>query len=228
MDNNTTTNIAPSTVYCTDCGCFKASEPFAGRQEQYKTCRTCRNYKSDGDKPITDDLLVTLDEALELIPPRYDDDEITEINWDHASIDYSITAYIRLDQEMLDLDDQHLITRIRASIEARDGYHYYQYFTPATQLKFGSTFFCCCSQSSESQRQVPDDRRRRIQTRMEAFSCNGSINGMIDRPNGYVCITIEHSTWHRAAPHAINNNVDEDIRGISAKNVLRRMRKTCV
>ena len=139
-------------------------------------------------------MVVTLDEALELMPSRYDDDEITD----------SITAYIRL--------DQHLVIRIHASIEARDVYHYYQYFTPGTQLKFGNTFVCCCSQSSESQRQVPDDRRRRIYTRMEVFSCNGSINGMIDKPNGYVRITIEHSTRHRAAPHAINNNVDEDIR----------------
>ena len=212
MDNNTTTSIPPANVYCTGCRSFKAIELFTGRQRQYKTCRTCRNRKSDVGKPIADHLLITLEEALELIPSRYDDDEITEINRDHASIDYSITAYIRLEHEMLNLDDQHLVTRIRASIEARDGYHYYQYFTTGPQLKFDSTFVCCCSQSSESQRQVPDDRCRRIFTRIETFSCNGSINGMIDRANGYVRITIEHSTGNRAAPNAMNKNVDEDIR----------------
>ncbi|KAG2214782.1 hypothetical protein INT45_011563 [Circinella minor] len=211
MDNNTATNITPATTYCTGCHCFKPTELFAGRQRQYKTCKTCRNRRSDVGKPIADDLLITLEEALEMIPSRYDDDEITETNREDASIDYSITAYIRLDQEMLDMDDQHLVTHIRTSIEARDGYHYYHYFMAATHLKFGSTFICCCSQSSESQRQVPDNRRRRIHTRMETFSCNGYINGMIDRPNSYVRITIEHSTGHRAAPSATNNNVDREL-----------------
>ncbi|KAG2216792.1 hypothetical protein INT45_009679 [Circinella minor] len=95
---------------------------------------------------------------------------------------------------MLDMDDQHSVTHICTNIEARDGYHYYHYFMAATHLKFGSTFICCCSQSSESQRQVPDNRRRRIHTRMETFSYNGYINGIIDRPNSYVRITIKHST----------------------------------
>ncbi|KAG2221941.1 hypothetical protein INT45_013277 [Circinella minor] len=46
---------------------------------------------------------------------------------------------------------------------------------------------------------------------METFSCNGYVNGMIDRLNCYVRVTIEHSTGHRAAPSATNNNVDCEI-----------------
>ncbi|KAG2221940.1 hypothetical protein INT45_013276 [Circinella minor] len=123
MDNNTATNITPATTYCISCHCFKPTELFAGRQRQYKTCKMCQNRRSDVGKPITDDLLVTLEEALEMISCHYDDDEIAETNRDDASIDYSITTYIRLDQEML--DNQHLVTHICTSIEAHDGYHYY-------------------------------------------------------------------------------------------------------
>ena len=154
---------------------------------------------------VKDNTASYIGKTLELIPSRYDDDEVTDISRIRASIDHSITAYIRLDQEMLDLDDKRLVIRIPASIEARDGYHYYQYVTPGTQLKSASTFVYCCPQSSESQRQVPYDRCRHIHTWMEAFICSGSINGMVDRPNGYVRITNEHLTGHRTAPHAIND-----------------------
>ncbi|KAG2208191.1 hypothetical protein INT45_000721 [Circinella minor] len=79
-DNNGDPVICAATTYCTGCHCFKPTELFAGRQRQYKTCKTCRNHRSDVGKPIADDLLVTLEEALEMIPSRYDDDEITETN----------------------------------------------------------------------------------------------------------------------------------------------------
>ena len=204
MDNNTATSTTQATTYCTGCHCFKPTELFAGRQRQYKTCKTCRSRRSNVGKPIAHDLLATLKETVNLIPSRYDNDETAEINRDDASIEYSFSAYIRLDQEMLDMDDQQLVTRIRASIEARDGYHYYQYFTPNTQLKFGSTFVCCCSQSSETQRQVPEDRLKRRHTRMETFNCNGTIHGMIDRPNRFVRVTIKHPTGHCAAPNTRN------------------------
>ena len=82
------------------------------------------------------------EEAMRSITSRYDESKIAEIDRGYTSNNYSITAYIRFNQEMLDFDDQQLVTRIHTGSEARDGYHYYQYFTPGTQLKFGSTFVC--------------------------------------------------------------------------------------
>ncbi|KAI9274602.1 hypothetical protein BDA99DRAFT_556013 [Phascolomyces articulosus] len=69
---------------------------------------------------------------------------------------------------MAAMDDEQLLTDIRIRVEGRDGYHYNQYFTKDTRLKYGNSFICACSQDYDTQRQVVDDRRKRICTRMGA------------------------------------------------------------
>ncbi|KAI9243340.1 hypothetical protein BDA99DRAFT_530641 [Phascolomyces articulosus] len=218
---NATTTNTQTVKRCSDCNCTRPIEFFCGKRDFYKTCITCRNRRSDVGKAIPNEMLITLDEAIELIPSRYDDDEGTVIDRDSASINYSVDVYIRIDENMAAMDDEQLLTDIRTRVEGRDGYHYYQYFTKDTRLKYGNSFICACSQDYDTQRQVVDDRRKRICTRMDVSLCGGFIKGLIERRFEYVHLTIEHSIGHRAAPDSVNNDVDEDIRVYIQQNCTR-------
>ena len=226
MNPTTITNNSTSR-FCSDCKCIRSIELFCGKRDFYKTCITCRNKNSDVGKAIPAELLITMSEAIELIPSRYDDDEGLEMEGNRAvtrddrSISYSVDAYISFDDSMRAMDDRELLTHIRTRVQERDGYHYYQNFTNNTRLKYGNSFVCHCSQDADMQQQVLDNYRKRIRTRIETYNCGGFIRGLIERRFEYIHINIEHSTGHRAAPVIIDNTVDENIRIYIQQNCAR-------
>ncbi|KAI7849552.1 hypothetical protein BDC45DRAFT_609476 [Circinella umbellata] len=73
--NITTAASTSASIYFSDCECIRSIELFCGKRDFYKTCITCRNINSDVGKAISAVLLITLNEAIKLIPSRYDDDE---------------------------------------------------------------------------------------------------------------------------------------------------------
>ncbi|KAI9274700.1 hypothetical protein BDA99DRAFT_498272, partial [Phascolomyces articulosus] len=89
-----TTNTQTAKL-CSDCNCTGPIELLCGKRDFYKTCITCRNRCSDVDKAIPNELLITLNEAIELIPLRYDDDEDTVIGRDSALINYSVDYFTK-------------------------------------------------------------------------------------------------------------------------------------
>ncbi|KAI9248792.1 hypothetical protein BDA99DRAFT_542367 [Phascolomyces articulosus] len=209
---NTETTLA-NTRLCKKCKCHRAIEMFAGNTREYRTCVICRNRESDVDKPVPEEWLISFEEALLLAPSRYDDDEnINTAHGERAFIEYTLDVYIHLDYELLELDEETILTRIRTRIEGRDGYHYYQEVTPSPALKFARSFCCRCSQDYDVQRQVLNVDRRRLDSRMETYLCGGHIQGMVDKRNRYAHINVEHSTGHPALPVSTMYQVNEEIR----------------
>ncbi|KAG2218866.1 hypothetical protein INT45_001689 [Circinella minor] len=182
---DTPTAIATNNRYCRRCKTFRNVELFAGNQRDRKTCAICRGRDSDVDKPVPEDWLVTLEEALLLIPSRYDDQagNGTAMRGERAFIEYSLDVYIHLDEELIQMDEEHILAHICNAIEARDGYKYYREFTPNPSLKFARSFCCRCSQDYDVQRQVFNDDRQRIHSRMETYLCGGQVTGVIDKRN---------------------------------------------
>ncbi|KAI7847832.1 hypothetical protein BDC45DRAFT_541568 [Circinella umbellata] len=174
-------------------------------------------------KAIPAELLITLNEAIKLIPSCCDDDEGTEIDSnrlvtrDDRSISYSVDAYISFDDNMRVMDDQELLTHVRT----RDKYHYYQQSANDTRLKYSNSFVCHCSQDTDTHQKVSDDRRKRIRTRMKTYNCGGFIRGLIERRFKYVHVNIEHSTGNRAASLITDNRVDENMRNYIQQNCTR-------
>ncbi|KAI9258883.1 hypothetical protein BDA99DRAFT_561255 [Phascolomyces articulosus] len=76
---------------CTGCKGNRPLEMFVANQETYNACQRCRNRQSDVGKPIAEELLCTMDKAMEMIPSRDDDD-------DHVT--YTLNVYIRLDDDI--------------------------------------------------------------------------------------------------------------------------------
>ncbi|KAI9244989.1 hypothetical protein BDA99DRAFT_543853, partial [Phascolomyces articulosus] len=144
----------------------------SGSHRNHRTCQRYRNRQSDVGKPISPEILCTMDEAIDMILSRDDNEHVA----------YSIDVYIRLDTNMLQLDGDQLLTYIR------------------TRIEFGRTFSCHCSQDQDAQRQVTDANRRRLDSRMETFTCGGRIDGMIDKHSSYVHLDIEHSIGHVPRP----------------------------
>ena len=210
---DTPTAIATNNRYCRRCKTFRNVELFAGNQRDRKTCAICRGRDSDVDKPVPEDWLVTLEEALLLIPSRYDDQagNGTAMRGERAFIEYSLDVYIHLDEELIQMDEEHILAHICNAIEARDGYKYYREFTPNPSLKFARSFCCRCSQDYDVQRQVFNDDRQRIHTRMETYLCGGQVTGVIDKRNAYVHVSIEHSTGHPALPVSTMYKVSDEI-----------------
>ena len=68
---NTAIATATNNRYCRRCKTFRNVELFAGNQCDHRTCATCRGRDSDVDKPVPEDRLIMLEEALSLIPSRY-------------------------------------------------------------------------------------------------------------------------------------------------------------
>ncbi|KAI9262365.1 hypothetical protein BDA99DRAFT_560209 [Phascolomyces articulosus] len=60
---------------CTGCKGNRPLEMFVANQETYNTCQRCLNRQSDVGKPIAEELLRTMDEAMEMIPSRDDNDD---------------------------------------------------------------------------------------------------------------------------------------------------------
>ncbi|KAI9244497.1 hypothetical protein BDA99DRAFT_529123, partial [Phascolomyces articulosus] len=180
---NATTTNTQTIKSCSDCNCTYPIELFYSKRDFYKTCIICHNRCSDVGKAILNKMLITLNKAIELIPSYYNDDEDTVIDRDSASINYSVDVYIRIDENM--------------AVEGRDGYHYYQYFTKDTWLKYRNSFI------------FVDD-------------CQDSfIKGLIKRHFEYIHLTIKHSIGHRAVPDSVNKNVDKDIRVYIQQNCTR-------
>ncbi|KAI9264337.1 hypothetical protein BDA99DRAFT_509055, partial [Phascolomyces articulosus] len=119
--------------------------------------------------------------------------KIITAHGERAFIEYTLDVYIHLYDKLLESDEDSILTRIR-----RDGYHYYQVFTPSPAHKFTRSFCCRCSQDYDVQRQVFNVDRRRLDSRMETYFCGGHIQVLIDKRNRYAHINVEHSTGHLA------------------------------
>ena len=70
---NTAIATATNKRYCRRCKTFHNVELFAGNQRDHRTYAICRGRDSDVDKAVPEDWLITLEQALSLIPSRYDD-----------------------------------------------------------------------------------------------------------------------------------------------------------
>ncbi|KAI9498500.1 hypothetical protein BDB00DRAFT_935661 [Zychaea mexicana] len=196
-----------------NCKSYRPLLFFVGNRQDYNTCRKCHQSQSDVGKPIAEQLLLTVDEVLELIPSRQNLRNVAD-----SLEDYSLDAYVQLDDDMLALSDSQLVINIRDCIQAVDGYHYYEAYRTEPRRKFGYSFLFRCSQDFHVQDQAAV--RLRLYRRMPTFLCNGRISGMVGRVNGYFHLNIEHSCGHEAAPAVENNAVPQNVRAYIAANAI--------
>ncbi|KAI9253477.1 hypothetical protein BDA99DRAFT_519934 [Phascolomyces articulosus] len=158
-----------------------------------RLCKKCKCYCAIEMFAVPEEWLISFDEALSLLPSRYDDDENNNTaHGERAFIEYTLDVYIHLDDELLELDEEFILARI--------------------PLKFARSFCCRCSQDYDVQRQVFNVDRRRLDSRMETYFCGGHIQGLIDKRNRYAHINVEHSTGHPTLSVPTMYQVNEEIR----------------
>ncbi|KAI9490493.1 hypothetical protein BDB00DRAFT_551564, partial [Zychaea mexicana] len=188
--------IRENVQFCSNCKCENQPvELFVGKTRNYKTCRLCRERQSDVGKPIPDQLLVTMEEVEAMIPSR------TDLPSANDTLEgYSLDVYVQLDEQLSTMADQELTAAIVGRIQAIDGYNYYHVSRTEPGKKFSWSFLHKCSQDFDVQHQVPDGDRLRLHTRMETFLCGGYIKGLVDKPNGYFYLHVEHTHAHQTAP----------------------------
>ena len=176
-------------------------------------CAICWGCDSDVNKAVPKDWLITLEEALSLIPSCYNDqaENATTIHRERAFIEYSLDVYICLDEQLLQIDEEQILAHICMAIENWDGYKYYREFTPNCTMKFAHSFCCHCSQDYDVQWQVFNDDHRQIDFRVGTYFYGGQVTGVINKCNTYAHISIKHSSGHPVLPISTIYNVNEDI-----------------
>ena len=185
-----------SMKFCNRCKSYQAASRFAGNRRDYRTCLGCRerdrSYRPSPRPEVAADRAAIDFSSLEDSFMRASNIEAYGL----VEEPYRFEAKVNLDSNHLSMNDEDVAKLICLTLGNVDGYRYILQFANNPALTFQAMFYATCCQSDRLHAQTqPDERQRQFVCR-QRYSCNGRIEGSIDRNERLARVSIQHDMPH--------------------------------
>ncbi|KAI8329625.1 hypothetical protein BC941DRAFT_194272 [Chlamydoabsidia padenii] len=169
---------------CSSCHTYRHPDMFVGRTRSYRTCSHCRHRQTPPTiAPLLENMIVLSELPLG-----------GEFLYEGTATYFEADVF--MDEHLLDLGYDEIVTEILETVELKTGYQHYRQRIGDTALSSSIVFFAKYIQRSDVRQTLDPATCRRHVVSLPTYNCKGEIKGHIRKDQNWIHLQITHHVNH--------------------------------